>query len=130
MATAEELTEASTIPFADGTLKTFPAGAPICTWLLVPDPPMIDANSGYVNITFFTMTLERAKLVDGGDDTTIAGRAATLGAGDTNGVVYIDAGGGQLLRLEMSISPAVREQHETTVPEFIRPVAEAVAGHL
>ena len=130
LATAAELTSASGVEFVDGVPGTIPGAGPSCEWNLVPKEPTIDTHSGYVLINFMPYGLEKARIVDAGKDTTVAGRAAIIGSGDSNGVASIDAGGGTVLRVEMTLGPQVREFYEVLTSDIIDDVAAVAGGHL
>jgi hypothetical protein len=130
MATADELTAATSVEFDDGRPDQLPAGDPLCRWPLVGDGSMIVPESGYVMILFRPLTLERAQTVDGGEETTIGGRPAVVGGGQGHGVANIDAGNGTVLRVELSLGPAVLERYGVLVSDLIDNVAAVAAGHL
>ena len=130
LASAGELTSATGVEFVDGVAGTIPGAGPSCEWNLVPKEPTIDTHSGYVLINFMPYGLDKARIVDAGKDTTVAGRAAIIGSGDSNGVASIDAGGGTVLRVEMTLGPQVREFYEVLTSDIIDDVAAVAAGHL
>ena len=130
MATAAELTSATGVEFVDGVPGTIPGVGPSCEWRLVPKEPTIDTSSGYVLINFMPYGLDKARIVDAGQDTTVAGRAAVIGSGESNGVASIDSGGNTILRVEMTLGRSVLEFYEVLTSDLMDDVAAVAGGHL
>ncbi len=102
--TTGDLQSVTTIAWKDGVLM--PDGLPpFCQWRLVPTD-VITTMDAYVDASFVTGPLDDATAsYPGADPITIGGKNGKIQGGAETAHVWLDLGGGKILRLEMAFGP-------------------------